>query len=129
MRKSLVATFVLVVAMTVLLPVQAQRPPRGGGPMGPQPAQAASDMTADQASLRSAQLASQAEAATVTMPTIEELAVMMLANYDADESGTLDQTELQNALVALRTMMQRQTTRTTTNAARIQANALRVRTR
>ncbi len=39
------------------------------------------------------------------MPTVEQLAAQMLANFDADASGTLDQAELQNALSSLRDMM------------------------
>lgn len=42
------------------------------------------------------------------MPTIEQLAQMMIANFDADGSGGLEQAELQNGLTALRQMMQNQ---------------------
>lgn len=39
------------------------------------------------------------------MPSIDELSQMMMSNFDADRSGTLDQSELQNALVGLRELM------------------------
>ncbi|TWU03411.1 hypothetical protein [Neorhodopirellula pilleata] len=40
------------------------------------------------------------------MPSIQQLAQMMIANFDADGSGGLEQAELQNGLTALRQMMQ-----------------------
>ncbi|QDU76023.1 hypothetical protein Pan97_30680 [Bremerella volcania] len=39
------------------------------------------------------------------MPTIEQLAQALLAQYDADGSNALDQAELQTALAGLRQMM------------------------
>ena len=40
------------------------------------------------------------------MPTIGQLAQMMISNFDADASGGLEQAELQIALTAVREMMQ-----------------------
>ena len=42
------------------------------------------------------------------MPTIQELAQLMIINFDADGSGELGQAELQSALDALKQMMQNQ---------------------
>jgi len=41
------------------------------------------------------------------MPSVDQLAQMMLANFDADGSGELNQAELQSGLTALRQMMLR----------------------
>lgn len=40
------------------------------------------------------------------MPSIQQLAQMMIANFDAEGSGELSQAELQSALAALRQRMQ-----------------------
>ena len=42
------------------------------------------------------------------MPTVQQLAQMMITNFDADVSGELSQSELQNALSALREKMRSQ---------------------
>ncbi len=39
------------------------------------------------------------------MPSVGQLAQMMITNFDADSSGELSQTELQSSLAALRQMM------------------------
>ncbi len=39
------------------------------------------------------------------MPSVAQLAAMLIANYDADGNGGLDATELQSALTALRGVM------------------------
>ncbi len=44
-------------------------------------------------------------------PSAEQVAQMMLANYDADGSGALDQQELQSALTAMMQQMQQQRSR------------------
>ncbi|MCD0461060.1 hypothetical protein U8335_18250 [Roseiconus lacunae] len=46
--------------------------------------------------------------ANQNMPSVEQLAAMMLTNFDADGSGELGLAELQNALLALRQQMRNQ---------------------
>ncbi|WP_144060205.1 hypothetical protein [Rhodopirellula sallentina] len=138
MNLSICSAVVLVFSIAMALPAQAQRPRRGGGNQtGPPRMQRDAEVDETQAMLSRAQqntTTSQASAltsATQSMPTIEQLATMMLANFDADESGGLDQTELQSALAALRQMMQAQATQTTDAAmqARTQASGFRGRGR
>ncbi|MFG0290763.1 MAG: hypothetical protein ACF8CQ_21495 [Rhodopirellula sp. JB044] len=129
---------VLVFSIAMAENTNAQRPRRGGGGQaGPPRMQRDAEVDETQAMLSRAQqnaTTSQASAltsATQNMPTIEQLATMMLANFDADESGGLDQTELQSALAALRQMMQAQSTQATDAAtqARMQASGFRGRGR
>ncbi len=143
MRNFIVSTAVLLIAIASFASAQAQRPARGGGnQQGPPRMPPPGELDEEQALLfragqnANANQASAQDATTQNMPSIEQLATMMLANFDVDESGGLDQTELQNALVALRQMMQTQnvdaaTTNTAAQArqSRVPGNAFRARGR
>lgn len=112
-----------VIAITVALTTtsDAQRPPRGGGGDQPGPPPGArvggnqemqfrggQNANADNANQFGANQNNAGQNNGRNMPSIAQLAQMMIANFDADGSGGLAAGELQNALTALRQMMQNQ---------------------
>ncbi|SMP63799.1 hypothetical protein SAMN06265222_108136 [Neorhodopirellula lusitana] len=109
--KTLLPALAIVSALGFACSVVAQRggpPPRGG----------------NQSSLTQRQQLSTNTATTTNMPTIAELAQMMMTNFDTDGSEELSTTELQNALVALRQMMQSQTNGQNQNQLAARQNAI-----
>ena len=104
-----VAIFCLILCFVSTAEAQRQAGQRGpgDGPRGPQ-----RGMNPDQQQgNRGPQQGNQAEGnqnGNRNMPTIQQLATMMITNFDADGSGELSQSELQNALTALREKMQNQ---------------------
>ncbi|GAB5405637.1 MAG: hypothetical protein Aurels2KO_38680 [Aureliella sp.] len=76
-----------------------QRANQARGAKGPNMAAFNQDQGAQNAMRQGGQQANQ-------RPSADQLAQMLLANFDADGSGTLDQQELQSALMAMMQQMQ-----------------------
>lgn len=116
MMKHLLPLVSVVTLFIYISPVQAQRPGRGrGGPAGVRTNAAALGLNQGDANLQNQQFGNpnarndndvNQNNTIENMPTIEQLAQMMITNFDADGSGGLEQDELQAALTALREMMQ-----------------------
>ena len=97
---------VLVVLVLLVFPLKVlgQRPGKGGkmprGNANGQGAAANMGLGGNQA-----MMGGQQQGGRQNMPSVDQLAQMMLASFDADGSGALDQAELKNALTGLRAMM------------------------
>lgn len=108
--KKIAPLLLVAAALSFATAADAQRGGRGGGPPRPpagQPnfngnGQAQQQPGGQGAGNRNVGKGNQ------SMPTVAQLAQMMIARFDADGSGELNRAELQNALTALRGMMQQQ---------------------
>ncbi len=109
--KSLFLTMAIVAILCFVSTADAQRQggQRGGPGGGPPPPR---DMNQGNANNHQAQQqgnqGGRNQNGNQDMPTVEQLAQMMITNFDADGNGELSQTELQSALMALREKMQSQ---------------------
>lgn len=114
--KNPLSVFGIVVVLCFVSNAHAQRPGGGrgvGGPPGGGPPQRGLNQENFNNTLEQTPFGNQAtvnQNSEQDIPTIQQLAQMMIANFDADGSGELGQAELQSALAALRQMMQNRTT-------------------